>query len=1135
MQSVQAQAESNVGVGNEHEPAMRDASGSVSRSVARSISRNTADYATRRATAGIAANASMPIRVAPTVHVRLRAGERAMLALPIPTTLHRRDSVSFHLNRALSDALSGAGDGTFMSDDATVPVGVRVPARLKGGVHRVGDLRFWSADGRGERIIIPIELTVVTDTMALLRASLMTGEARAADARTGRDGVTRDWVTRDGLTRDGVTRDGAAPNVATRIRVAATEYVTAAPRSVQLVGVAVPAELRQLDSIAFSVVRAPGAAVNGPRDGYVRSADGRVLLSVSVPSQSLAGRLRVAEVRYVDPRDGSTVIVPVEVLVDAVHAISVLSAAPLTHAVQGRRTTVRLVITNAGNIEDTVRLSLAVPERWRGRVRDDKPIVLAPGVVLARDVELTAPSEQLGTSNVIIHAIRGSEQSVVADEQQRTLVLPVEVLRANSASAFGPALGVSYSAAQQPGQPLMDSWAFTLSGPLAGSVSISATWTQRAVFGTPGLSRIGGGQLFPSLALLHPRWRLDVGNAVADLGDLAGMVRNGRGVSASYNDSTWQFSALLARPYALDAGTLSDGTAQLATRYGGVLAGARLGTVRNGLAWTSTISHLRDPLLMRAQLDAITLGVDRRPRDGFTARGELAWRNWLGDAGAGASAEFANRSDDRDWRVRAAYVPGGSRAFARAQSDVTVTGTQRLGTTRIGFVGYYAADRDDGERAYGDSNATGDFPAAGSRYASRQETRGVAVLPQWRLGQTASLGIEARLSQSESGNVSTQMSTMSQVLGLFTSARIAAITATSSASYTHALRDLQFTDVAPTALDESQLNWTAQLLWPMAHGVFDVYSSLQRRMGAAAISDGQHDVVLRAERLAVPYLDGRVHVSAAVGRSTSLSTGSAVVTQRVGLASSLPFATYLRLDFERNPFVGVRGASGWSTALRIERSFGAPGFLRGGRGTGVVFEDLNGNGVRDGGERGLAGVIVRVGADVMVTDQGGTYRLTRTGGGVPVIDERSLPFGLMIAPQHTLAAVGASTTGSDIAVVPVGSVEVRLELAADSTTSRLPLSWAGVSVAARDATGRRHIARVLPDGRAVFEALPSGVYQLEVDGSAASEPLSVQGVAPSFTLAGQRDTQIVRVLLGPRRVRLFRAEPVRRETSEGSR
>ena len=712
-------------------------------------------------------------------------------------------------------------------------------------------------------------------------------------------------------------------------------------------------------------------------------------------------------------------------------------------------------------------------------------------------------------------------------------MLPVEVLRANAASAFGPALGVSYSAAQQPGQPSMDSWAFTLSGPLARGVSINASWTQRAVFGTPGLSRIGGGQLFPSLALLHPRWRLDVGNAAADLGDLAGMMRNGRGVSATYNDSTWQFSALLARPYALDAGAATDGTAQLATRFGGVFAGARVGTVRNGLAWSSTISHLRDPLLMRAQLDAITMGVSRVPRDGFTARGELAWRNWLGDAGAGASAEFANRSDNRDWRLRAAYVPGGSSAFARAQSDVTVTGTQRLGTTRIGFVGYYAADRDAGDRAYGENGAPG--ASSGTRSASRQETRGVAVLPQWRLGRTASLGIEARLSQSESGDVSTHMSTMSQVLGLFTSARIAAITATSSASYTQARRDLQFTDVAPAALDESQINWTAQLLLPMAHGVFDVYSSLQRRMGASAISDGQHDVVLRAERLSVPYLDGRVHVSAAVGRSTSLSTGSAVLTQRAGLSSSLPFATYLRLDFERNPFVGVRGASGWSTALRVERSFGAPGFLRGGRGTGVVFEDLNGNGVRDGGERGLAGVIVRVGADVMVTDQGGTYRLTRAGGGTPVIDERSLPFGLMIAPQHTLAAVGASVAGSDIAVVPVGSVEVRLELVADSTTSNLSISWTGVSVSARDATGRRHIARVLPDGRAVFEALPSGVYQLEVDGSAASEPLSVQGVAPSFTLSGQRETQIVRVLLGPRRVRLFRAEPVRRATSGASR
>jgi hypothetical protein len=96
-------------------------------------------------------------------------------------------------------------------------------------------------------------------------------------------------------------------------------------------------------------------------------------------------------------------------------------------------------------------------------------------------------------------------------------------------------------------------------------------------------------------------------------------------------------------------------------------------------------------------------------------------------------------------------------------------------------------------------------------------------------------------------------------------------------------------------------------------------------------------------------------------------------------------------------------------------------------------------------------------------------------------------------------------------------------------------SLAGVTVAAVDAAGRRHIARVIANGRALFEALPPGEYRLDVDGSAAREPLSVQGGAPMFRLDGQRERQTVRVLLGPRTVRLFRASPGARSSSAGTR
>src|SRR6185295_16028209 len=50
--------------------------------------------------------------------------------------------------------------------------------------------------------------------------------------------------------------------------------------------------------------------------------------------------------------------------------------------------------------------------------------------------------------------------------------------------------------------------------------------------------------------------------------------------------------------------------------------------------------------------------------------------------------------------------------------------------------------------------------------------------------------------------------------------------------------------------------------------------------------------------------------------------------------------------------------------------------------TGVVFNDVNGNGVRDGGEPGVAGSAVSNQDTVVVTDASGAFRMTRAGSGV---------------------------------------------------------------------------------------------------------------------------------------------------------
>lgn len=86
--------------------------------------------------------------------------------------------------------------------------------------------------------------------------------------------------------------------------------------------------------------------------------------------------------------------------------------------------------------------------------------------------------------------------------------------------------------------------------------------------------------------------------------------------------------------------------------------------------------------------------------------------------------------------------------------------------------------------------------------------------------------------------------------------------------------------------------------------------------------------------------------------------------------------------------------------------------------TGVVFADANGNGVRDGGERGLANVVVSDQDTVVATDASGTYRIRRGTGRLVFVsapdDHRSV--------GSFWRAVSDTTTRVDFPLAPVARV-----------------------------------------------------------------------------------------------------------------
>ena len=189
------------------------------------------------------------------------------------------------------------------------------------------------------------------------------------------------------------------------IRVAATVFVHALPRSVELVSVPLPRELADGDSVAFRVNRTPGFSIAGPSQGMLSGTGGRVLLSVAVPSHALAGRVRVADVHFIAPGASELVIiVPVELVVLPVRQVSVAASVAQALVLQGRRADVLLTITNAGNVEDTVQLDAVAPAGWRARLKDAQAVVLAAGTSTTRALELIAPRDHVPGSSMLDRA-----------------------------------------------------------------------------------------------------------------------------------------------------------------------------------------------------------------------------------------------------------------------------------------------------------------------------------------------------------------------------------------------------------------------------------------------------------------------------------------------------------------------------------------------------------------------------------------------------------------------------------------------------------------------------------------------------------------------------------------------------------
>ncbi len=873
--------------------------------------------------------------------------------------------------------------------------------------------------------------------------------------------------------------------------------LTGDARSLQVVSVARPLRFAADPSVRFRVLSSGATSLLGQREGVLTTPEDRVLFTVSVPAAARAGRLSVGTIQFLSSK-GVQADVSVELDVRARRQITVTPLSGLVSLVQGGRTTIRLRIDNGGNATDSVLVIASLPARWRTRIVEGDRVILSPSQSVERTVEIQAPSGGSTGAIPLTWAARGMTTDTDTSRAERTrLETMLEVVAVADEHGAGPAVGLSVATVSGPGQPTATVFGAQVTGPISDRVTIDARWTQQAAAGTPGLSRVGGYSSPAFVAFTAPLWRVDLGNAAMLLSEVSGLNAQGRGASMQARREHWTLDAIGAQPQFGD---------QLSTSRGS-LAAARVTRDLNDVTLTGSVSHLRSGRTQASALDALSIGATRRFGDGLRLRAEVAGRRYTGGTGLGASGEVIRRDGHGEWRVRAVRAPGGADAFAMAQTDISATGSQRVGATRLGLLAWYADD----------AGLRGRF----------QRSRGLSILPQWHVGAHGSVGGELRLTESSGGDTLSAYGNAARGASVFAGGQAGPLNLSTSVNLNRNLRDATLAAGVPFRSRETQVVWTTQAALPTRMGVIDAFSGLQRAYGDNVFFTGQHELQLRMDNVSLPRLSDRVRGGASIGRIAALDGSSRFVTTRLSLSAILPFDAVVRLDRERNPlFTRGTGRGGWTTVLRFERSFGAPSFLTNVRTGGVVFEDANNNGRRDAGERGIPGVVVRGAGEVAVTDRGGVYRFARRQTGAAQLDERSLPFGLMVGPHQDAPVAGIHGHSlRDIAVQPVGVIEIQLTLSDEPYVAGTPPSLTPVAVMATDRDGRRFLARseAKGGGLVVFDALPPGEYRLDVDASGTSEPLTPRTDLPTFVVGAMRAPRRFTVQLGPRRLRMFRA------------
>lgn len=859
-----------------------------------------------------------------------------------------------------------------------------------------------------------------------------------------------------------------------------------APSTYQVVTITIPDGLPRRGEGRVEIIPRRGFKILGTHAWSLPALEGKnkVIGIIGIPASARAGLVTAADVNF-SVAGAPMVTVAVEIDVSLIRELSVRMQSPPLRVRAGGQVTFSYELVNTGNSTESIETSVAAPKGWKANQRSGSHASVDPDQSAQRQVVVSVPPG-VSTGSFFLQ-LDVLDKGVV----RSSIPVAMEIVDGLSRQASaGPEITIAVARAGDATGRTSTITTATVRGPLFDSVRVDARFSvgeSDVSAHNQLLSRIGSYKMLPSLALTAPIGRVAFGAAGNSFSDLTGLYAYGRGVELDAHRPGWHLIGLGA----MSNSSASAGRSQPLL---GIRGDVDVGPVR----MMSSFSHLRGGEQSGRQLDATSFGATVNAGFATTVEGEIARRSFAGGNGTGWSTEIARVDSRNSARVRITHAPGGSEAFARALDEV-VAGISQIVTKRLSFSG----------SAWRLSDATALF--------SRLRSSGWAMRPEYRVHSSTTVAIEAHASDasamtaaSSSAVTSGYGSAESQV-GVSINTNVGQLYASGSVAGGYAIRTVGTNSSMISEQKSPKITWNTMGSWRGANTTIELQGRMEETRAASGGVTRPSQISIRGSRI----LSGSPSRGASADFELQQVRGfSARPVNIVRAGITVPVAGTLAMKFfaERNPlFTASSGSSPWTYAFRVEHSTRVP-MVRPPGTSGVVYRDLNGNQRRDEGEPGLDGAVVKRGQEMAITDAKGRYHLGGDGRLPIVLDEGSLPLGIV-----------RQTVGSpNIGVGSSLNAEIRFFVAPRSEIEAITVDLSGMRAIARDSAGREWVARMTGATVASFDALPPGTYTLELDLSGLSEPLVPRVPLPVLRVT-PFEPSYVTVVLDPRPLRMWKA------------